>query len=183
VVGCTSQSFGDFFLEVVHAVVHVLFFAEDVIFDVCLDLVSDFYHLFDRCGGFDLEDVVEGRAVSVAGFSVDDGLDLALKIFLANVEEGDEALLTVVNELVEVGDFDLALLDFRVHSSKGVLTLSGGIVGGLVDLWCQDCRRDCAGRPSAMDFSFSMAMASLMSLIVSLVTYPISFPLQMVRFR
>jgi hypothetical protein len=95
---------------------------------------------------------VESRAVGVAGFSVNDCLDLALEILSSNVEEGDKALLTVVNDLVQAGDFDLALLDLRIRSSKFVLAFSDGIVDGLVDLWCQNCRRDCAGRPFCNGF-------------------------------
>jgi hypothetical protein len=133
-------------------VVHVLFFAVDMIFNVGLNLVLNFYHLFDCRGSFDHENVIERGAMGVAGFAGNHCLDLALKILLASVEKGDKALLGIVDYLIQVGNLDVALLDFCIHSSKVVLAFGDGIVNSLVVLWCQDCRRNCVGRPFCNGF-------------------------------
>jgi hypothetical protein len=87
-----SQAFSDIFLSIAEALVHVLFLAVDVVFDVCLDLVSDLYHLFNCRGSLYRENLSEHGDIGVAGFLVNYCLDLALKILSGNVEKGDKAL-------------------------------------------------------------------------------------------
>ena len=96
------QAVGDIFLNIIHALVHVLFFDDNVVLEVRFYLVSNFYHLFNGRCGFDRKDVVEGGSCGVAGFSVENCLDLALELLFAIVKEGNEALLTVVDGLSQI---------------------------------------------------------------------------------